>query len=58
MRGVDPPVLSLIDVPKDAEIKIPVDYANVPYVEDFAEEIKLTPIQEGKTRANLDKDSR
>ena len=58
MRGVDPPVLSLIDVPKDAEIKIPVDYANVPYVEDFAEEIKLTPIQGGKTRANLDKDSR
>ena len=57
-RGVDPKPPSLKSIPKEAEIKIPEKFANVPYVEDFAGEIKLTPIQSGTTRSKFSKDNR
>ena len=57
-RGVDPKPLGLGSIPKGAEIKIPEKFANVPYVEDFAGEIKLTPIQSGTTRSMFSKDNR
>jgi hypothetical protein len=50
--GFDPPTLSL-DIPDDAAVKLPDDYAMVPYADEYTGDIKLTSIREGTGRPNL-----
>ena len=55
--GECPPPLNFKDGLEDTEIRIPDEYSNVPYIEDYCENVKLPSITNGITRKNLSKDS-
>ena len=44
--GVDPPLLSL-DAPEAATVQLPSDFANVPYIDEYAGYITLSSIPNG-----------
>ena len=50
--GEDPPPLNL-NLPEDATIQLPDDYAIVPYVDEYAGDIILDPILPGQGRPEL-----
>ena len=45
--GVDPPLLDLSKLTVNDKVQIPKEYAVVPYAEQWAGDIKLTPIHRG-----------